>query len=154
MPTIHFHQSTTSTPEQFIAGLTDFGPGRSKVFAKSADSYLDVHARDSRHADVTEGSGGVWERLYYDWSDPNHVVAKTTDSNIFGGASGYKYTLTRQPDGTTDVDVVIVRQGKNFRGLVLSALLGTVAKGVLRKAFVNSVKAIEAAGSDASTADR
>jgi hypothetical protein len=37
---------------------------------------------------------------------------------------------------------------------VLSALLGTVAKGVLRKAFVNSVKAIEAAGSDASTADR
>ena len=40
MPTIHFHQSTTSTPVQFIAGLTDFGPGRSKVFAKSADSYL------------------------------------------------------------------------------------------------------------------
>ena len=46
MSTIHFHQSTTSTPEQFVAGLTDFGPGRSKVFAKSADSYLDVHYRD------------------------------------------------------------------------------------------------------------
>ena len=153
MPTIHFHQSTTSTPEQFIAGLTDFGPGRSKVFAKSADSYLDVHARNSLHADVTEGSGGVWERLYYDWSDPNHVVAKTTDSNMFGGASGYQYTLTPQPDGTTDVDVVIVREGKNFRGLVLSGLLGTVAKGVLRKAFVNSVKAIEVR-SDASTVDR
>jgi hypothetical protein len=43
MSTIHFHQSTTSTPEQFVAGLTDFGPGRSKVFAKSADSYLKVH---------------------------------------------------------------------------------------------------------------
>ena len=149
MSTIHFHQSTTSTPEQFIAGLTDFGPGRSKVFAKSADSYLKVHARGSRQADVTEGSGGIWERLHYDWSDPNHVVAKTTDSNMCGGASGYKYTLTRQPDGTTDVDVVIVREGKNLKGLVLSALLGTVAKGVLRKAFVNSVKAIEAAGSDA-----
>src|ERR1700730_4050251 len=25
-------------------------------------------------ADVTECSGGIWERLYYDWSDPNHVV--------------------------------------------------------------------------------
>ena len=144
MPTIHFHQSTTSTPEQFVAGLTDFGPGRSKVFAKSADSYLKVHREGPRQADVTEGSGGVWERLHYDWSDPNHVAAKTTDSNVFGGASGYKYTLTPQPDGTTDVDVVIVREGKNFRGLVLSAMLGTVAKGVLRKAFVNSVKAIEA----------
>jgi hypothetical protein len=153
MSTIHFHQATTSTPEQFVTGLTDFGPGRSKVFAKSADSYLKVHREGPHQADVTEGSGGVWERLQYDWSDPNHVVAKTTDSNVFGGASGYKYTLTPQPDGTTDVDVVIVREGKNFRGLVLSAMLGTVAKGVLRKAFVNSVKAIEAR-SDASAAGR
>jgi hypothetical protein len=153
MSIIHFHQSTTSTPEQFIAGLTDFGAGRSKVFAKSADSYLKVHREGPHQADVTEGSGGVWERLQYDWSDPSRVVAKTTDSNVFGGASGYKYTLTPQPNGTTDVDVVIVREGKNFRGLVLSAMLGTVAKGVLRKAFVNSVKAIEAR-SDTSASNR
>ena len=31
MSTIHFHQTTTLTPEQYIAGLTDFGPGRSKL---------------------------------------------------------------------------------------------------------------------------
>src|SRR5262245_48067571 len=153
MPTIHFHQSTTSTHDQFVAGLTDLGPGRSKIFAKSADSYLKVHREGPRQADVTEGSGGVWERLQYDWSDPSRVVAKTTDSNVFGGASGYKYTLTPQPDGTTDVDVVIVREGKNFRGLILSGLLGTVAKGVLRKAFVHSVKAIETR-TDASAAGR
>ena len=36
----------------------------------------------------TEGSGGIWERLQYDWSDPNHVVLTTTDSNTWGGASG------------------------------------------------------------------
>ena len=36
MSTIHFHQTTTSTPEQFVAGLTDFGPGRSEVFKNSA----------------------------------------------------------------------------------------------------------------------
>ena len=144
MSTIHFHAVTTSTPEQFIAGLTDFGPDRSKIFTKSADSYLTVHSQGRGHADVTEGSGGVWERLQYDWSDPGQVKLKTTNSNLFGGASGYTYTLTRQPDGTTDVDVVIVRQGKNIRGLVLSGVLGTVGKGVLRKAFSNSVKAIEA----------
>jgi hypothetical protein len=144
MSTIHFHQSTTSTPEQFITGLTDFGPGRSKVFAKSADSYLTVHQQGLHQADVTEGSGGVWERLCYNWSDPTRVVAKTIDSNVFGGASGYKYTLTQQPNGTTDVDVIIIREGKNLRGLIISGLLGTVAKGVLRKAFVNSVEAIEA----------
>ena len=144
MSTIHFHQATTSTPEQFIAGLTDFGPGRSKVFKNSADSYLKVHHQGPHEADVTEGSGGVWERLHYDWSDPSRVRLVTTDSNVFGGASGYTYTLTRRLDGTTDVDLVIVREGKNLKGRILSGLLGTVAKGSLRKAFTRSVIAIEA----------
>jgi hypothetical protein len=143
MATIHFHQNTISTPEQFVAGLTDFGPGRSKAFSNSADDYLKVHYQGLRDADVTEGSGGVWERLYYNWSDSSHVKLTTTDSNVFGGASGYTYTLTPQQDGTTDVDVVIVREGKNLKGRVLSGLLGTVAKPSLRKAFVKSVKAIE-----------
>jgi hypothetical protein len=105
MSTIHLHQTTTLTPEQYIAGLTDFGPGRSKLFGNSADEYLKVHRRDRTQADVTEGSGGIWERLYYDWSDPQHVVLTTTDSNVWGGASGHTYTFTRRPDGTTDIDV-------------------------------------------------
>jgi hypothetical protein len=144
MSNIQFRASTTATADQFVSGLTDFGPGRSKIFAKSADDYLQVHSSSGHEADVTEGSGGVWERLHYDWSDPNHVTLTTTDSNVFGGTSGYVYTLIPQPDGTTLVEVTIVREGKNFRGRVLSAILGTVGKNVLRKAFVNSVKAIEA----------
>ena len=36
MSTLHFTQTTTSTPEQFVAGLTDFGAGRSKLFGNSA----------------------------------------------------------------------------------------------------------------------
>ena len=43
MATLHLHETTTSTPEQFVAGLTDFGPGRSQLFGRSADGYLDVH---------------------------------------------------------------------------------------------------------------
>jgi hypothetical protein len=144
MSTIHFNQTTTASPEQFVAGLTDFGPGRSKVFSKSADDYLKVHHLGPAEADVTEGSGGVWERLHYDWSKPNNVVLTTTDSNVWGGASGYTYTFTRLPDGMTDVDVVIVREGKNAKGRVLGLVLGSVGKGVLGKAFDNSIKAIEA----------
>lgn len=74
-----------------------------------------MHDRDTTEADVTEGSGGVWERLHYDWSDPRHVVLTTTDSNAWGGHSGF-----------------------------LGVVLGSVGKGVLKKAFVNSVTAIEA----------
>jgi hypothetical protein len=93
---------------------------------------------------VTEGSGGVWERLHYDWSNPDRVVLTTTQSNVWGGASGYTYTFTRSPEGVTDVKVTIVRQGKNAKGRFLGLVLGTVGKGVLKKSFINSVKAIEA----------
>jgi hypothetical protein len=144
MSTIHLRQTTTLTPDQYVAGLTDFGPGRSKLFGNSADEYLKVHSKGTHDADVTEGSGGIWERLHYDWSDPNRVVLTTTDSNTWGGASGYVYTFPRQPNGTTDIDVVIVREGKNFKGKMLGFVLGTVGRSVLGKAFVNSVKAIEA----------
>jgi hypothetical protein len=147
MSTLRFHQKTTSTPEQFIAGLTDFGHGRSKLFGNSADKYLKVHHQGRSDADVTEGSGGIWERLHYDWSDPNHVVLITTDSNLWGGASGHTYNFTRQPDGSTDIDAVVVREGKNFKGRALAFVLGTIGKGVLEKAFKNSVKAIEARNS-------
>ena len=131
------------TPEQYIAGLTDFGPGRSKLFGNSADDYLKVHSLGTTQADVTEGSGGIWERLHYDWSDPNHVVLTTTDSNTWGGASGHTYNFTRHPDGTTDIDVVVVREGKNLKGWALGLVVGTIGQGVLKKAFENSVKAIE-----------
>jgi hypothetical protein len=145
MSTIHLHQTTTSTPEQYVAGLTDFGPGRSKLFGNSADEYLKVHHLGQSEADVTEGSGGIWERLHYDWSDSNRVVLTTTDANTWGGASGHTYTFTRQPNGSrTDIDVVVVREGKNLKGRLLGLVLGTIGKGVLEKAFENSVKAIEA----------
>ena len=144
MSTIHLHQTTTLTPEQYIAGLTDFGPGRSKLFGNSADEYLKVHDRGASYADVTEGSGGIWERLHYDWSNPNHVVLTTTDSNVWGGASGHTYNFTRRPDGKTDIDLVVVREGKNLKGRLLGFVLRTVGRSVLQKAFVNSVKAIEA----------
>ena len=144
MSTIHFHQTTTLTPEQFLAGLTDFGPGRSKLFGNSTDEYLKVHSQSATAADVTEGSNGIWERLHYDWSDPNHVVLTTIDSNLWGGKSGHTYTFTRQPDGKTDIDVVIIRDGKNFKGRVLGAFLGIVGKGQLEKWFANTLKAIEA----------
>ena len=144
MSTIHFHRTTTSTPEQFIAGLTDFGPGRSELFGNSTDEYLKVHHRGPFDADVTEGSNGIWERLHYDWSDPNRVVMTTTDSNLWGGHSGHTYTFTRRGDGTTDLDAVVVRDGKNFKGRVLGLVLGIFGERVLGKELEKTVKAIEA----------
>jgi hypothetical protein len=151
MATLHFHETIAATPEQFIAGLTDFGPGRADLFPNSADGYLKVHSETADHADVTEGSAGIWERLDYDWSDPHHVVLKTTDSNLWGGHSGHTYTLTPKPDGTTDVDAEIVREGKNLKGRMLGLVIGTVGKGRLRSAFEKTARAIEARSDGAGT---
>ena len=42
------------------------------------------------------------------------------------------------------LDVVVVRDGKNLKGLVLAFVLSTIGRKVLEKAFENSVKAVEA----------
>jgi hypothetical protein len=155
MPTFNFHQTTTATPEQFVAALTDFGPGRSELFENSADDYLKVHDKGPTEADVTEGSGGIWERLRYDWSDPNHIVLTTTDSNAWADGPTHTYTLKPLPDGTTDIDYVVVRDGKNLKGRLLGIVLGTVGKGRLKGAFEKYVKAIEARTvGDGSAGDR
>jgi len=52
----------------------------------------------------------------------------TTDSKAWGGTSGHSYTLKRQRDGTTEVDAVVVRVGKNIKGRLLGLVVGTVGK--------------------------
>jgi hypothetical protein len=144
MTTIHLHQTTTATPGQFVAGLTDFGPGRAELFPNSGDGYLKVHDQGDTWADVTEGSKGIWERLRYDWADAGRVTMTTTDSNTWGGHSGHTYTLTPRAGGITDVDVVVVREGKNLKGRLIEVLLGAGGKRVLGKALASTAKAIEA----------
>jgi hypothetical protein len=91
--TIHLTLTTTATPEQFIAAVTDFGPGRSELFGNSADEYLKVHDQGPGQADVTEGSGGIWERLHYDWSNPKH-------------RQGHRKSEPRRERGGTHIDAM------------------------------------------------
>jgi hypothetical protein len=64
---------------------------------------------------VTEGSGGVWERLH-----------------------------RANADGTTDLDAVVVREGKNLKGRTLALLFTLGGRRVLAKALHNTVRAIDA----------
>jgi hypothetical protein len=144
MATLHFKATTKATPEQFVAALTDFGPGRAELFPNSTDDELKVHSQGPTEADVTEGSKGIWERLHYDWSDPDRVVLTTTDSNTWGNKSSHTYIFKREPKGMTEVDYTVVRDGKTLKGHLLGLVVGTVGRGVLKKAFDQTVKAIEA----------
>lgn len=96
MARIHLEQTTTATPEQFVAALTDFGPGRSELFGRS-----------------------VWERLH-----------------------------------TTNVDVVVVRDGKNLKGRAIGALLSVAGKQILGGTRKKTVQAVEARGAGTRTTER
>ena len=50
MATIYLHETTTLTPEQYTAGLTDFSSGRGKLFGNSTDEYLKVRSRGAAQA--------------------------------------------------------------------------------------------------------
>jgi hypothetical protein len=143
MTVLTFSRTTSATPEQFLAALTDFGPGRSEIFPNSADGFLSVHEQGDDFADVTEGSRGIWERLRYDWSDPNRIVLTTTDSNVWGGASGHTYMLTPQPDGGCRVDVTVVREGKGARGWLIERIVALGGKRVLGTALDQTIRAVE-----------
>jgi hypothetical protein len=143
MTTLHFTRTTTATAQQLLEALTYFAPGRSALFPNSLDEFLTVHAWGDDCAEITEGGRGTWERLHYDWSDPTMVIATTTNSNVWGGRSGHTYMFSPLPDGTTRVDVVAVREGKNLKGLFLAALLASIGRKVLEQALDHTIKAIE-----------
>jgi hypothetical protein len=140
---VRFRVRTTLTTGQFLAGLTDFTAGHADSADRAAVSTFHVHRRTRRTAEVTERSRWTWERLLYDWSDPQHISVRTLDSNVFGGMSGYQYTLIRRPDGATDVEVRIIREGRNLIGNIVSWALGRFGHEVLHAAFIRSVQAIE-----------
>jgi hypothetical protein len=80
MSTIHLRRTTTATPEQYVAGLTDFGPGRSKLFGNSADAYLKVHHREgsqraARRVTSTPSLVGLTERPTLMWL--SYAMART-----------------------------------------------------------------------------
>ena len=81
---------------------------------------------------------------HFVWTDPNHVTMKTIDSNTWGGRSGHVYDITRNPDGTTDVDATVFRDGKNFKGRAIGGVLTVFGKRVLGKELQKTTKAIEA----------
>ena len=128
MSRIHFDQTTTLSPEQYVAGLTDFGPGRAKVFSKSADDYLKVHHLGSAEADVTKVPAASGSDCTTTGQIPT-TSSSRPPTRTSGGRVRLQLHLHPVTRRVTDVDVVIVREGKNAKGRFLGLVLGSVGKG-------------------------
>jgi hypothetical protein len=72
-------------------------------------------------------------------------VITDTDSNGWGGETGYVDTLSARPDGLTDIDENVIRDGKNLKGRIIGFGLGTpLGKHIFEKGLTSTVLAIEA----------
>jgi hypothetical protein len=86
-PTVHVVVHSELPAEVVLAAARDFSGRRALMWPDVHVEYLVVHEIGEDHAEVTEGNpwpiGYVWERLRYDWSDPNALCGTVIDSNLF-----------------------------------------------------------------------
>ena len=113
MPGVHVVEYTTATPERVLEAARDFSPRRAELWRDVHVEHLEVHDRGETWAEVTEGNpwpiGLVWERLRYDWSQPDSVRATVTESNLFRRGSTWEIRASPTVEGRSRVEITAVR---------------------------------------------
>ncbi len=131
MAHINFRLETKLAPQAVLSALTDFGPGRAKVWPNIDEQHFKVHSQGPGWAEVTEGSsvaGGVWEREKYTWDEAKGTVTvETLDSNTWGPGSRWDYKIASTTSGGSVIDVSVKRIGKGLKGRLIE--LGLMAAG-------------------------
>ena len=122
MPSVRVSEHSDLLPEVVLAAARDFSDRRAEMWPDVHVQYLQVHEVGEGYADVTEGNpwpiGHVWERLRYDWSDPQALRGRVIDSNLFKPGSTWELWATPQ-DGGSRVEIRAVRHLRG-RGWLLA----------------------------------
>jgi hypothetical protein len=117
VPRVHVVDESTASPEAILTAARDFSPRRAGLWRDVYTEHLTIHDQGATWADVTEGNpwpiGLVWERLRYDWSQPDSVRGTVIKSNLFKPGSTWEIRATPAEDGGSRVEIVAVR---NLRG--------------------------------------
>lgn len=142
---------TTASPERVLRALTDFSPDRADLWPNVDKSSFTVQSMGTSTAEVTEGSHGVWERGRYDWSTAGTVHIDVLDSNAFKPGSYWDYTVTPAIDGGSHVHMEFDRRPRNFKGLILSALLGLFGKRIYEKQLGQTLQRVEKSAAEGNT---
>ena len=133
-------------PGRFIAALVDFGPRRGEIWGNRDPQHLVVHDRGEIWAEVTERStatGGIWQRLRYDWGTPGVVTLDVLDSNAFGPGSRWTYRVDPDGSGGTNIDLTVVRVPSTAKGRVLDVLLSLSGGLFFARDLRRSVRTLE-----------
>jgi hypothetical protein len=105
-------QDSTAASERVLEAARDFTDRRAELWRDYLE-HMTIHDRGEKWADVTEGNrwpiGLVWERLRYDWSEPDVLKGTVVESNIFKAGSTWEIRATRADEGGSRVEVIGVR---------------------------------------------
>ena len=106
-------EQSTAPVDRILEAARDFSSRRAELWRDVYTEHLTIHDRGETWADVTEGNpwpiGLVWERLRYDWSQPNVLRGTVVDSNLFRPGSTWEIRATPVDDGGSRVEVIGVR---------------------------------------------
>jgi hypothetical protein len=146
MVEIRFEVETALSPQQVRAAATDFSERRPQIWSGIDPERFTVHALGDTTAEVTEGGrefGGLWARERYDWSDPELVVARVVDSNIFGPGSRWELRIRPGPDSGSRVEWTSLRQPSSLKGRLVVLALRVAGRQLLRGYLQQTLSKLE-----------
>lgn len=116
MPKVRVSEHSRLAPEVVLAAARDFSDRRAQMWPDVHVEHLHVHEMGETYAEVTEGNpwpiGHVWERLRYDWSQPNALLGTVLDSNLFKPGSTWELWAIPEEGGSR----VEIRAVRHLRG--------------------------------------
>ena len=119
-------------------------PGPLGAFQNSADDYLKVHSHRPPRPTSPRARAASGSACTTTGRTPTTSSSRPPTPIPGAATSATPTPSSRLPDGTTDMDYVMVRDGKNVKGRFLGFVLGTVGKGRPRRGVRQRIKAIEA----------
>jgi Polyketide cyclase / dehydrase and lipid transport len=146
MVEIRFEVDTPLSPQQVRAAATDFSERRPQIWSGIDPKHFTVHALGDHTAEVTEGGrefGGIWAREHYDWSDPDLVVARVLDSNIFRSGSRWELRVQPTPTGGSRVEWTSLRQPSSLKGRLVVLALRVAGRQHLRGYLQKTLSKLE-----------
>jgi hypothetical protein len=116
MPSVRVSEHSELAPDVVLAAARDFSDRRAQMWPDVHVEHLQIHETGEDYAEVTEGNpwpiGHVWERLHYDWSQPNALLGTVVDSNLFKPGSTWELWATPEDGGSR----VEIRAMRHLRG--------------------------------------
>jgi hypothetical protein len=146
MVEIRFEVDTPVSPQQVRAAATDFSERRPQIWSGIDPKRFTVHALGDGTAEVTEGGrefGGIWARERYDWSDPDMVIARVLDSNVFRPGSQWELRVGATPTGGSRVAWTSRRQPSSLKGRLVVLALRVAGRHHLRGYLQKTLSKLE-----------